>query len=164
MSQFSRRARWLNALFPASVLPQSQDPGVVSDDVSLVQQYDGGGIGFQKVLLFETPAAGVTGFFNFVLTGPEEVFRLYQIATHAVAAGGATVVTGILIDGDPPLFNLAAGQPGVLSGNSTPWTDVIRMVGPNMTLQISYTGGAAGTIIGMAVYGYRAPLGTVFHV
>ena len=49
MSQFSRRARWLEALFPPSVAPRAADPTLLSDDVSLVQPYDAGGYGFRKI-------------------------------------------------------------------------------------------------------------------
>jgi len=164
LSQFSRRARWLNSIFPASVLPQSRDPGVVSDDVSLVSEYDGGGLGFLKVLAFTQIATGASGNTTFNLTGPEEVMRLYCISTHALALGGASLIAGILIDLDPPLFNVSAGVIPVLSGNPSMWPTHIGMIAPNMDLQISYSGGVAGTIIAAAIYGIRAPLGTVFHV
>lgn len=48
MTQFSRRARWLDALFPQSVAPANPDPATRSDDVSLVQSYDGGGWGLAE--------------------------------------------------------------------------------------------------------------------
>jgi len=164
LSQFSRRARWLNTIFPASVLPQSSDPGIVSDDVSLVSAYDGGGLGFQKVVDFRQLATGASGNTTFVLTGPEEVFRLYCISTHALALGGTTLLAGILIDKDQPLFSVSAGVIPILSGNPSMWPTHIGMIGPNLDLQISYSGGVGGTIIGAAIYGFRAPLGTVFQV
>jgi len=164
LSQFSRRARWLNALFPASVLPQVSDPTVRSDDVSLIAPYDGGGLGFQKVVEFEQIAAGATGFVNFTLTGADEVMRLYCISTHALALGGTSLVAGILIDQDGLLFSVSAGVIPILSGNPSMWPVHIGMIAPNMNLQISYSGGVAGTIMAAAIYGIRAPLGTVFHV
>jgi len=72
LSQFSRRARWLNSLFPASVTPQIQDPGVVSEDVSLVQSYDAGGQGFAS-LTFPGPEA--TAGVLVEITNPENSIR-----------------------------------------------------------------------------------------
>lgn len=56
MSQFSRRAKWLNQLFPPSVAPVVSDPSSRSDDVSLVQQYDGGALSFAEATFPADPS------------------------------------------------------------------------------------------------------------
>lgn len=108
--------------------------------------------------------AGASGNIDILTVAADEVFRLFVIATHAVALGGATNVFGILIDLDLPLDSVPIGVIPVLTGNPTPWDLHVPVIPPNSRIQISYAGGVAGTIIGAAVYGFRAPLGTVFHM
>lgn len=85
MTQFSRRARWLNTLFPQSVAPASADPAVRSDDVSLVQSYDGGGWGISEAVFPAEQDIVADG--PVILTQPEVSIRdfltLIGIATRS---------------------------------------------------------------------------------
>jgi len=85
MTQFSRRARWLDSLFPQSVAPANPDPSVLSDDVSLTQSYDGGGWGIVEPTFpveRDIPADGPV-----IITQPEVSIRdfltLVGIATRS---------------------------------------------------------------------------------
>lgn len=96
MSQFSRRARWLNQIFVPSVAPTTADPSVVSDDVSLVQTYDGGAIGIANPsfpLIRDGAAAGAG--VPLLIESPEVAIRAYLSPV------------GININGD--MFSLPTG-------------------------------------------------------
>jgi len=163
LSQFSRRAKWLGDLFSASVLPRADDPGVVSDDVSLVQSYDGGGHGFEKFfrsVLF----TGATNATDIITVAEDEVFRLYAVESHSIVSGQASVLEALLINLEFPLTNVPVGNPPVLSNTPTLWETSVPIMMPLTRLSVGYTGGIAATQIFFAVYGTRAPLGTVFHV
>jgi len=75
LSQFSRRARWLQRLFPPSVLPGRSDPSIVSDDVSLVQTYDAGGLGLEPI--FPPERDGDANTDPLIITEPEVAIRDY---------------------------------------------------------------------------------------
>jgi len=108
LSQFSRRARWLNQLFTSSVAPQVSDPSQVSDDVSLVQPYDGGGIaiaiptfpplhdsGVDGPLLFTEPFVGIIDFKSGVgITVQTDIFQLPDTLVARLLSVGLTTLAG----------------------------------------------------------------------
>jgi hypothetical protein len=170
LSQFSRRARWLNSLFPASVLPKISDPGVVSDDVNLVQPYDGGGYGFadsSELVTRVTGVVGASGGFVILTTSAEEIFRLIS-ADHVTVAGGLPDVWMIVIDneggGDSVHITQKIQAQPIGASQILPLQGGPVVIGPNMTITTQWTGGDAATQISFGIYGFRAPLGTVFHV
>ena len=173
MTQFSRRARWLNTLFPASKAPQVRDPGVVSDDVSLVQQYDAGGYAFQKTDFFKAFPAQAAGNVDVMETGPDEIIRVLAISAHNI------------VDPKPRNFLLWISTVGALSsgawgtyGNGvyyevgsnimnndpTAYTNMPPVLPPSTRIQFSYTTGSVLTEVVVTALFIRAPIGTVFVV
>ena len=172
MSQFSRQATWLRRLFPASVLPTVADPGSVSDDVSLVQPYDGSGWGFPSPSDWCRPtisAVGATGFTLNRVVGPDEVFRI--LAAHVIIflGGGSPTFVGVnVIDnegtGDQVFISEILDLAGLGSNVVYPIRVYAPIVGPNCHLRLDYLGGDAATAMTLAVYGALAPIGTSFNV
>ena len=110
MTQFSRRARWLNALFPQSVAPANPDPALRSDDVSLVQTYDGGGWGIvepsfpaewdvdaeNQSFLLDAPFVGIMDFLGrtgiatrsqLIRTDNNHYARVFAATRHGIFGG-----------------------------------------------------------------------------
>lgn len=170
MSQFSRRARWLNQLFTASVAPQSSDPAVVSDDVSLVQPYDGSGwpipqLGdwFSGPFLSPTGAAADT---ELIQVADDEVFRLFAISVFTVAtlvADAGPIVSQIQGAGG---VQIAPNQqsPGLAFGSNVYQFPGGMILPPGSFLRGGHFNGNGTTILSWSVYGCRAPSGTVFYV
>ena len=170
MAGFQRRARWLNALFPASQAPTVTDPAVRSDDVSLVAPYDGGGFGFPNASELCTrtpiPAAAAQGGAIIITTGPDEIFRLMG-ADVAVIAGSRPRVWLIVIDnagaGDAVALTQAFGSPPIGEVDSFPRL-LGQVIGPSCTLNGQWINGDVLTQVTFGAYGFRAPLGTSFQV
>jgi len=176
LSQFSRRATWLNILFPASVAPQTRDPGQRSDDVSLVQPYDGGGFGFAHsdhlvVTTGALTAAAVAEGATILTIGPEEIYRIMgamvtnldvttlQMNFLSVIDRGGTGDQMFLAD--PIQFNAGGFNPG----ESRPFNIYnARVLGPDMTVRYDNQVGEVGKQTSYAVFGYLAPVGTAFSV
>ena len=170
MTQFSRRSRWLNTLFPASVRPQTTDPSSVSEDVSLVQPYDGSGYGIpnpRSWIIQNLLAAGVTGS-SVMITVPEDsVYRLMGAGGFNVAASG-TPRHQLFVQDLIAVPNLACQLapieiPTVGDGNFAFDLGRAIVIGPGHNLLMAYTAGGAGTIMKYSIYGVLAPLGTVFY-
>lgn len=174
MSQFSRRARWLNTIFPASVVPQTTDPASVSDDVSLVQPYDGGGvpsvIGAGAFHRFDTTSGASAEIGIIFTTGPEEIARIYAAMVFSIALGAAIPNCGLFIS--PVLGNVACALAETIAAPAV--ADLAAqfnmqgagglMVPPNHEIQYHYEGGTAvSTLLSFTVYAVVAPLGTVFY-
>lgn len=168
MSQFSRRARWLNFLFPSSVAPTVTDPDTRSDDVSLTQPYDGGGYAqgiavpwHRFISTGPGPAAGVENIF---VVPVDEIYRFLaaDITLLAGVAGSAAIGVGMVSPGTPgevkvtPQF-IPVGDPRSLELR-TP------IVGPSSIISVQWTNGDALTEYLVRIYGLSLPLGTVFYV
>jgi len=166
LSQFSRRARWLNQLFPASVVPQQSDPSVVSDDVSLVQSYDGGGLGFQEpstlIREFIIPI-GVADSIDCIVNGENEVSRIYAIGCRQISGTDATVFMTI-ISGAGVEIGIGFRDVSVATTTRTPFILDSRplILGPSCTLRGNTLTGGADSLFAVQVYSAQAPLGTVF--
>ena len=169
MTDFSRRARWLNALFPASRAPQVTDPGNRSDDVSLVQQYDSGGLAIARAssaFIVHTTATGASGTETIISATETEVIRC--IAAHINLAAGTIPASAhlvvresvgnldVLVSRRAPTLAVGAG-----SVICEPFRQVVLI--PGTDLRISWDGGTAPTSVRCRVYFIRAPAGTVFH-
>jgi hypothetical protein len=150
------------------VLPKTTDPGIVSEDVSLVQDYAGGGYGFadaSDLVTVETGVVAAQGGFVILRTSPEEIFRLIS-ADHVLLAGGQPDVWMIVIDNGGAgqsvhITQKIQGQP-VGASQMLPLAGPV-VIGPNMTITTQWTGGSALTQVTFAIYGFKAPLGTVFY-
>lgn len=170
MSQFSRRARWLNVLFPQSKAPVVTDPFRRSDEVSLVQPYDGGGFGFPNSpagFFFHATGGTASGTLAMVNTTEEQVFLI--LAGHifqTVAPNNPTASLNIRDVTSTPNRAVNIGDqgliPGLNLGNFTFGLNRAVVMGPEMRLTVDWFGGAAGTLVDTTVYGVLAPLGTVF--
>lgn len=171
MSQFSRRARWLNVLFPASSAPRTADPGTVSDDVSLVQPYDGGAWPIPEasswITLRDSPV-GATGLTTIVTLGPDEVFRFFQMHAFNLIDPAANFQPQAVVPGSVPLTAAALSDSrattGIAGTNVVP-NNMNRAIvlPPGMRLQVSHFGGGVATQLRYVIYGCRAPAGSVFH-
>lgn len=166
MSQFSRRARWLNQLFPQSAAPQISDPGVRSDDVSLVQAYDGGGIGFQEptTLIQEfTIPIGVTAFIDCLVNSEDVVARIYAMGVRQVSGTDATVFMTV-ISGAGVVIGVAFRDVSVATTTRSPFITVsdFKILGPSCTLRANTLTGGADSLFAVQIYAAVAPLGTVF--
>ena len=166
MAGFSRRARWLNALFPASEIPAITDPSVLSDDVSLVQAYDGGGLGFRDraSMFFQVDKTG-NGVSVFIIQVPEDsICRVYAVSVFTITAPVSTVQLFTVEPDKNQAVMLApeVASPAVAAG-SIPF-DLNRSIvlPPGVNLQGNQFGGGAGTVIRYTAYGVIAPVGTVF--
>lgn len=169
MSLFSRRARWLNVLFPASVAPAKQAPGDLSNDVSLVQQYDGGGwiipdrsTWFRGPFLSPTAIAGETPLLT---VSRDEVFRLFSV--HVFTVVGQTAHVSLVVSPEPaqggvvltPEYTTAAIGIG---GQALELNRPI-VVPPGAHLYGAHFLGNTLTIISWSLYGCLAPAGSVFN-
>jgi len=190
LSQFSRRARWLQDIFTPSVAPHQQDPSVVSDDVSLVQQYDGGGIGvvepsFPAQRDGEAVGAGVP----LLIESPEVSIRSYLTAKGInINSDMYSLPTGLyarflllstnLNDGtSPSTQNFSINQPtgtpgGGFQANMTHIETVIgnlvtarglmcNILPPGMMIKAHHTGGNASTQIRVGIVWIVAPVGMI---
>lgn len=170
MSQFSRRIRWLQFLFPQSVAPRAQDPGQLSDDVSLVQNYDGGAYGISALeqpdwwtfLILATAAAGD----EVVFSVPEGFIFRFMRGDYFLRAGNAPFGrfdiqsdTFGTISATEETRDATVGPLNTLGGPV-----LTPIVPPGADIRFSYHGGNASTDILARIYGSLAPLGSVHHI
>lgn len=184
MGGFSRRARWLNRLFPPSEAPATQDPSTLSDDVSLVQQYDGGGLGFPAsptnwFLAEVTGPVGIAGSFILLANDDDSLARIFTASVKRIAGGDAAqtwLAIGRVesLGPDPVTASSALGTNGEYKrfGGNTHQSggdlggggDGYGILGPGHNLQVHWLAGTAATQLKANVYGVIAPLGTVFTI
>jgi len=170
LSQFSRRARWLNIFFPQSVAPASRDPGRLSDDVSLVQQYDGGGYGFaaeveEEFIDVTQAVAGASGAYLLLQIPDDEILKI--LGCDSITQGGnaptdAQITVQPTTPGGQPVSISQSEGLSAIGAQFTSWTFHAGVYGPDLDVQFRFSGGNAGTITRTKMYFKRAPLGTVF--
>lgn len=165
MSQFSRRARWLNVLFPQSKAPQLADPGSVSNDVSLVQSYDGSGwpIPGRSEWFKLADLTGVAGSVEIFRVPDDQVFRLFAAQAIQVVAPGPQVAIFVKDLQSTPNTACSLNAFLALTANNLhlPITNPI-VIGPGMSITGDQFNGGAGSIVRYSIYGCPAPTGTVF--
>ena len=170
MTQFSRRVRWLNVLFPASKAPQVRDPGSVSDDVSLVQQYDGGAWNFNnpsRWLQQEDSPVGATGDTDFFTVPEGEIYRMFSMHGFRLIAGNSNFqpqvadLTSVpnVITAIAPSISVPGG-----TGNAVPLLTNPVIIPAGLTLRVQHFQGDATTQNRYSIYGCFAPAGAVFSV
>jgi len=166
LSQFSRRARWLNQVFPASRAPQTSDPNSVSDDVSLTQPYDGSGwaIPDSSQWIIQLDSALAASGQVILLAVPEGfVYRLF--GAHSFRVTGSTGTSSIAVRDLVSVPNTAvllapqldiAGDPKAFEINRA------VVVPAGLTITGDFFNGSP-TIAAYRMYGCLVPAGTVFY-
>ena len=190
MSQFSRRARWLKQLFTPSVSPATQDPTQRSDDVSLVQQYDGGGLAIADTIFpvihdasgapleIREPEISIRDFQSKVgITTVSDLFNLGDDLVARIWAANFTLTAGI---GAEINYLTVTAPTGSGVGNhlwvfSNPFNNVTSpgdqrrfihdpILPPGMQMNFFSTGGDASSSGRLTIAMIVAPVGTVFHI
>jgi len=169
LSLFSRRARWLNALFPASVAPQVSDPGSVSDDVSLVQPYDGGGIGIpnpdsMSINFVTTP--GAAGSQVVIPQLPDDEYVRIIVAGFALLVGGVPLMNLLATSqgGAGPTIAYSREMQGNGIGRTDVFLDVPPILPPGHGLLFNWAAGTGTTSVNIMFLFIRVPVGTVFYL
>lgn len=188
MSQFSRRARWLQQIFTPSVVPTVTDPTIVSDDVSLVQQYDGGALGIAEPS-FPAERDGDADPDPLVILGPEVAIRdyvsktgintvsdMYQMPSGLYARIFA--MTTILVAGSSPAQWFVSMQAptgsgvsnhsilvtpnyNAISGSRIPRAMTTTILPPGMQLNMHVVTGNASTQVRLSILWIVAPIGAI---
>jgi len=168
MTYFTRAAPWLRHLYTPSKT-KAANPGILSNDVALTQDYAGGGyplIDPQNWVESITTAAVAAADTVLATTGIFEVCRVLAVSYRVSAGvrpdtlvdiltGGVAVAIGDQQDGatPPPLPTFA--KVVILT---------CPIMGPSAVLRGRHSGGDAATVVTWEVYKVIAPLGTVFYV
>jgi len=164
VSQFVRRARWLQTLFTPSVTPTSKYPGRVSDDVSLVQLYDAAGWGIpdpeQLITSVTSTPAGATRTSTLLTIAPDEIFRI--LAASVTLSAGTAPTNSVFQLSATGTATVCVISPHLLpTGNLIGQEIQLPVLPPGSTLAGTYSGGNASTVLIYRVAGLRLPLGTV---
>lgn len=165
MSQFSRRAKWLNALFPASVAPQLTDPDRVSDDVSLIQSYDGSGWGIpnRNDWFHLADLTGIAGSVEIFRVPDDFVFRLFAAQCLQVVGPGPQVQLFVKdLQSTPNQATSLTSFFALTVNNLNLPLQTALVIGPGMSITGDDFNGGAGSIVRFTIYGCLAPVGTVF--
>lgn len=163
MSQFVRPAAWLRRLFLQS-RTKHINPSRVSNEVSLVQAYDGGGWGMVPGTdwgVTVDSAVAAAGSTSILTVGEDEIFRLLGICVSLLAAAAPTLaiarvqiaVSNEAIAVSETLVTVDT-ELRALPGISTP------ILPPRSILTGKHSGGDATTKVQWAVLGLRLPLGS----
>jgi len=171
LSQFSRRARWLNQIFRASKAPQVSDPSVVSNDVSLVQPYDGSGWGFmntgQMMINIQNSPASAQDTTDIVTMDEFTFGRILGVGV-IIAAGVAPTSIKLYLRNLDNNFATAIGRLWDKPMLPTPMRNPLQIqspiLPPGLTLQGHHDGGDAATLIQYTACVIQVPVGTVFYV
>ncbi len=161
MTRFSRRAGWLTQLFTPSVVPTTRFPDRVSEDVSLVAPYDGGGWGipdpseFMTRVLSATIAAGNTTLRTNLDT---DIMRILAISASLAAGAPPAVTAQVLVPGAG--FSCVISDNLVINANAQVLPGLrCPIVCPTGVLEVRHTGGDAATIVEYILYAATLPLG-----
>jgi len=166
MSSFVRPAEWLRQLFTQSRTSWTH-PSQVSNDVSLVQPYDGGGLSFQARYFTVAPAAGLTGTAILTTIPANSVFRLLGIEWETTAGAGTPVCRVLAEDmlGSQCAICTNHTFGTALNRPESPDNIMGKVLGPSTIIRFEYfAAGDAATVVSCTIYGILAPQGTVFYV
>lgn len=165
MSRFVRSASWLRHLFTPSHTAQP-GPVEVSDDVSLVQPYDGGGYPLfdpGQWSLAKNSLVGVSSVTKIYTVPSDNIVRLLGLSATRVAGAapdcnaevetpnGINTGLGIQVTGVGSTFlhHIPASSP---------------ILGPGHILLGRHLGGDASTVVQWNLYFVQAPIGAVFYL
>jgi len=163
MSQFARPAGWLRQLFTQSQTAQP-NPTILSNDVSLVQPYDGSGWGLWDPgqWIANVTSATIAADNTAIMTCPVGNIRRILAVSAQVTAGVAPAVY--------LWVSAQAGEVGVgdvfaaIANRFVSLDCKIPILGPGHVLTGNHTGGDAATIVNYRCYFVQAPLGAVFYL
>lgn len=162
--RFARRARWLTHIFSPSETPTTRYPAQYSNDVSLTQNYDGGGWGIpdpREMFLNVVSGAAAAARDTIILTtGADEIIRLIALSGH-ISAGAAPTAANCSIF--QPDANISVGLNNVVALNAlivVGMDGLPPVVPPTCELVASYIGGDVLTVINWRMCFLRLPLGT----
>lgn len=166
MTQFARPSTWLRHLFtPAVTL--SPNPGILSDDVSLNQPFDGSGWGIIAGAEYArevTSPVGVTNSIELLEVPTNEVFRLLSLGVQRVL-GADYSFSNWFVRAPGNNFDVpVTPEMTVTSSLRAPTAILSPILGPGSRLFHLASGGSAASTRDVRVYGVSAPLGTVFYV
>jgi len=164
MSGFVRPADWLRQLFTSSQTGPV-NPTSVSDDVSLVQPYDGGGYPLfnpeqwaLEVTTTPAAAAATTSLFTCPDTSICRVLAMAAVKTAGVAPDVHFRVETAVIS---LAISVSQTLPAVEQIGFAPTCPII---GPGHKITGRHFGGDGSTIVVYRLYLVVVPLGTVFTV
>jgi len=164
VSSFVRPAAWLRQLFTQS-RTESSNPSVLSNDVSLVQPYDGGGIVIPDpanlVHTVDSAVGAATGT-TILTTGANEIIRVYSVAVFKLA--GADGTANLLTNHTGIALTCGVSGRMVADGNWNAIGTPGVVIGPAHVLTGNFFGGDASSQVRWRLYGARVPVGTVFYV
>lgn len=148
------------------MVPTSRFPAIVSEDVSLVAPYDGGGWGMiarADYVVQTVSAIGAALSTTLLVVGEGNVFRI--LAADCFHSAGTTASCRLFVQADGSAVacfitpDVASTSGGVNIPNiGTP------IVPPGATLIGDHFGGGAATVITWRILGLEVPLGTGFQV
>jgi len=164
MNKFTRSAPWLRQLFTPSQT-KSSNPGSLSEDVSLVQVYDGGGFNFLSSAMWavrvDSTPAGATDTTDILTAGPEELVRVFSVSINEEGASttpDCIIRVRVAATATPAVSGLLA----VLGNGVVPPDFISNLVlPPGAVLEGLHFNGGAGTVIRYRAYFNRMPVGAV---
>lgn len=142
------------------------NPIEVSDDVSLVQPYDGSGWVMANPAEWfaqQTGAAAAAGSTNLFINDLENVVRILAVSCSLTAGNAISALMMVTVPG--ALGDVAIGSVAAITSTEhilVPTQSPI--LGPGHTLVGRHFGGNAGSIPQWRIYLVQAPIGTVFYV
>lgn len=168
MTQFSRAAPWLRSLFIESSSPTVKNPATRSDDVSLVQPYDGGG---WPLAGRDSSAWAVTFTTNVGVTGVNTDFTLLKNEIMRILAIGIVTASGAIANSQVRVQIAGVGTVISISDDKKshlteeqPLVPIAPLVGPESRLIFRHYAGSAATSIKFNLLVVRVPIGTVFYI
>jgi len=164
MNTFTRPADWLRQIFTPSRFGWNP-PSAVSQEVSLVQPYDGGGYATFPVgqwVLTGVAVAGATGEITLIDLPQEEIGRIMAVSVVWQAGVAPVCSTQIRLPGANPVGSSLDGTPTVLN-ELFGINQRCPILPPGHRLLIRYHSGDGATVITARALVCRAPLGSVFY-
>lgn len=164
MARFTRPAPWIQDLFTPS-RSQKDDPGIRSDDVSLIQPYDGSGWPLQPVGEWVTNkqlAAATDKSVPFSTLRDDQVSRIIALSCDLLAGANATAF--FFIEGPANLGVGCSSRVTTVDGELNAFEIYSPIIPPGHRLTGRYFGGDVLTVINFHAALCTVPLGTVFYV
>jgi len=161
VSQFTRPASWLRQLFTPSQTSQP-NPGQLSNDVSLVQPYDGGGYPLGGldgiVLITSTVAAALTT--TLFTNNSNTIARVLALTAQSIA-GTAPVCNFRVFN---PTTACVITESLLLTANFRSFPTTCPIIMPGHGLSGRYISGNASTQVQYTFHVCFAPVGSVFYL
>ncbi len=164
MTSFVRPAAWLRQLFIQS-RTEHVNPSRVSDDVSLVQPYDGSGWGIPDPANWAreaTSGVGISATTTIYTVPVNRVARILAVGVHWVA--GATFNSHLRVQSGTDIIAVSNDVTVPITGENIGYDVRTPVMGPGHVLSARHTGGDASSQAVYSLYYVECPIGTVFYV